>query len=180
MSDDRPIFVIQQHDATSEHYDLRLQIDGVLKSWAVPKGPSTDPSETRLALPTPDHPLDYAEYEGRIPEGEHGAGPVLIWDRGPFRDLRAEKEDDAPSLAEAYADGKVEVWLEGEKLRGGYALIRTGDADEDEPRWLLKKMDDEAADARRKPTSTEPESVVSGRTLDEVAEADAAEPPDKG
>lgn len=163
-----PIFVIQKHDASTLHYDFRLEVDGVLKSWAVPKGPSTDPSQKRLALPTEDHPIDYADFEGRIPEDSYGAGAVLIWDRGTYRNLRAEKEEDGASMEEAIEEGKVEVWLEGEKLRGGYVLIRT-DTGEDE-QWLFIKMKDEESDARRKPTSTQQESVVSGRSLKEVKE----------
>ncbi len=170
---DEPIFVIQKHDASNLHYDFRLEVDGVLKSWAVPKGPSTDPSVKRLALPTEDHPLDYADFEGVIPEGEYGAGTVLVWDTGPYRNLRIEKEQDALSMAEALDDGKLEVWLEGEKLQGGYALIRTGSGDD--ARWLLIKMDDDKADARRNPTSTEPASVLSGRTLEEIAEEEGEE-----
>lgn len=164
---EQPIFVIQKHDASSLHYDFRLEMDGVLKSWAVPKGPSTDPSVKRLALPTEDHPLEYADFEGVIPEGEYGAGTVMVWDTGPYRNLRAEKEDDGRSMCDALDDGKLEVWLEGEKLKGGYALIRTGSGDE--TRWLLIKMDDDEADARRNPTSTEPKSVLSGRTMEEIA-----------
>jgi DNA ligase D-like protein (predicted 3'-phosphoesterase) len=163
---DQPQFVIQKHDASTLHYDFRLEVDGVLKSWAVPKGPSTDTSEKRLALPTEDHPLDYIDFEGVIPAGEYGAGTVLVWDRGSYRNLLAEKEEPT-SMAEAVEEGHVEVWLDGEKVRGGYALIRTGDGDD--PRWLLVKMDDEGADARRNPTSTEPRSVLSDRTLDEIA-----------
>lgn len=165
---DALIFVIQQHDASTMHYDFRLEVDGVLKSWAVPKGPSTDPSEKRLAVPTEDHPLEYADFEGVIPEGEYGAGTVIVWDTGTYRNLRAEKEDDGHTMAASYEDGKIEVWLEGRKLRGGYVLIRTG-KDQD-ARWLLKKVKDKQADARRNPTSTQPESVLSGRTLEEVRE----------
>lgn len=163
---DKPIFVIQKHDASSLHYDFRLEVDGVLRSWAVPKGPSTDPSVKRLALPTEDHPLEYADFEGVIPEGEYGGGTVLVWDRGPYRNLRAEKEDNPLDMQASLDDGQVEVWLEGEKLQGGYVLIRTGD--ESDSRWLLIKMNDDKADARRNPTSTEPKSVISGRTLDEI------------
>lgn len=166
-SDDEPLFVIQKHDASNLHYDLRLEVDGVLKSWAVPKGPSTDPSEKRLAMPTEDHPLEYADFEGVIPEDEYGAGPVMVWDTGSYRNLRAEKEDDGLSMAESLDDGKLEVWLQGEKLQGGYVLIRT-DSGEDE-RWLFIKMKDDEADARRNPTSTEPKSVLTGRTLEEIA-----------
>lgn len=170
---DKPLFVIQKHDASSLHYDLRLEVDGVLKSWAVPKGPSTDPSVKRLALPTEDHPLDYADFEGTIPEGEYGAGTVIVWDTGRYRNLRAEKGDDGLDMTGALDEGKVEVWLEGRKLLGGYALIRTGDGEDE--RWLLIKMDDDGADARRNPTSTEPSSVLSGRTLEEIRAEDKAQ-----
>ena len=169
---DRPIFTIQKHDATNLHYDFRLEVDGVLKSWAVPKGPSTDPDVKRLAIPTEDHPLAYADFEGVIPDDEYGGGTVLVWDTGPYRNLRAEKKDEATSMTASLEDGLVEVWLEGEKLQGGYVLIRTGDGED--ARWLLKKIDDETADARRNPTSTEPKSVRSGRTLAEIA-AEASE-----
>ena len=170
-----PIFVVQEHDASSHHFDLRIEIDGVLKSWSVPKGPSTDPSEKRMAIPTEDHPLAYADFEGVIPEDEYGGGTVLIWDRGPYRNLREDKDDDGASMAEAYDDGKLEVWLDGDKIRGGYALIRTGSGDDDDARWLLIKMDDDEADARRNPTSTEPKSVASGRTMDEIADEEGGE-----
>lgn len=158
-------FVVQKHDASSLHYDFRLEVDGVLKSWAVPKGPSTDPADKRLALPTEDHPLSYAEFEGVIPEGQPGAGTVLVWDRGLYRNLQSDK-DPPLSMTQSLRDGHVEVWLEGEKISGGYALVRT-DEGEDE-RWLLIKMDDDRADRRRKPTSTEPESVLTGRTLEDI------------
>jgi len=162
-----PIFVIQKHTARTLHYDFRLEVDGVLKSWAVPKGPSTNPRERRLAVAVEDHPLDYADFEGRIPSGEYGTGAVLVWDHGTYRNLRAE-DDEPVSMAEALQDGRVAVWLEGEKLRGGYALIRTGKGDDS--RWLLIKMKDEEADARRNPVSTQPESVLTGRTLEEIAQ----------
>lgn len=160
-------FVIQKHAANSLHYDFRLQVDDVLVSWAVPKGPSTDPRHKRLAIRTEDHPLDYADFEGVIPEGEYGAGTVLVWDRGDYRNLREDK-DDGKDMAASLEDGLVEVWLEGEKLTGGYALkrIRGGS----QAQWLLIKMNDHEADARRRPTSTQPESVKTGRDLDQVAE----------
>lgn len=169
---DAPVFVIQEHDASTRHFDFRLEMDGVLKSWAVPKGPSTDPHEKRLAIPTEDHPLEYADFEGVIPEGAYGAGTVLLWDTGAYENI-TEKEDGIVPAQEALADGHLLVWLYGEKLRGGYALQRI--ARDDETRWLLVKMDDDEADARRNPVSTERRSVKSGRTLKEIAhEADAA------
>jgi len=168
-AEERPIFVIQKHDASRLHYDFRLEVDGVLKSWAVPKGPSTNPSQRRLAVPTEDHPLAYADFEGFIPEGEYGAGPVLVWDRGSYRNLKEDEEgEDAKSVAQQIEDGHVTIWLHGQKLTGGYALIRTGSADD--ARWLLIKMKDDEADARRDPTSTEPKSVKTGRTLEEIRE----------
>jgi len=138
----------------------------VLKSWAVPKGPSTDPSVKRLAVPTEDHPMGYADFEGVIPEDEYGGGTVMVWDRGTYRNLKEGNEEKVPSVSEQLEDGHVTIWLEGEKLQGGYALIRTGKGKD--PRWLLIKMDDDKADARRKPTSTEPDSVKSGRSLEEI------------
>lgn len=173
-TDERPIFVIQKHDASNLHYDFRIEVEGVLKSWAVPKGPSTDPSEKRLALPTEDHPLAYADFEGVIPEDEYGGGTVMVWDRGSYRNLKEDEDgDQAKSVAAQIDDGHVTIWLEGKKLSGGYALIRTGDGDD--ARWLLIKMDDNEADARRNPTSTEPDSVMSGRSMDEIRELEAGD-----
>jgi DNA ligase D-like protein (predicted 3'-phosphoesterase) len=159
-------FVVQQHDASSMHYDFRLEFGGVLASWAVPKGLSTDPREKHLAIRTEDHPLGYIDFEGVIPEGEYGAGTVLVWDTGSYRNLRARKGRNSRSMERSLGDGLIEVWLEGEKVRGGYALKRIGQ--DDESRWLLIKMDDDQADARRNPTSTEPKSVLSGRNLAEI------------
>ena len=166
-----PRFVIQKHAAGTLHYDFRLEIGGVLASWAVPKGPSTDPSDKRLAIRTEDHPLEYVDFEGVIPEDEYGGGTVMVWDTGSYRNL---KEDEGVSLEDALEDGHLTVWLAGEKLEGGYALTRTkmgGDPNN----WLLVKMDDEEADARRNPVSTEPESVLSGRTLERIAEEEGGE-----
>jgi DNA ligase D-like protein (predicted 3'-phosphoesterase) len=162
----KPIFVIQKHDASNLHYDFRIEVDGVLKSWAVPKGPSMDPSVKRLAVPTEDHPLGYADFEGVIPEDEYGGGTVMVWDRGTYRNLKEEDEEEVPPVSEQLEDGHVTIWLDGEKLKGGYALIRTGKGKD--PRWLLIKMDDNEADARRNPTSTETDSVKSGRSLEEI------------
>ena len=167
---ERPIFVIQKHAASTLHYDFRIEVDGVLKSWAVPKGPSTDPKQKRLAIPTEDHPLEYAEFEGVIPQGAYGGGTVLIWDWGSYRNLKKDEtgEPEAISVSRQIEDGHVAIWLNGQKLSGGYALIRTGHGDD--VRWLLIKMNDDKADAQRNPTSTETKSVKSGRTLEEIEE----------
>lgn len=161
-------FVIQKHAASTVHYDFRLEAEGVLKSWAVPKGPSTDPREKRLAVRTEDHPVEYLDFEGVIPEGDYGAGSVIVWDTGTYENL-TEQNDQAHPVAEAVEDGHVSVWLEGSKLRGGYALTRFRGEDD----WLLVKMDDDGADARRNPTSTQPESVLTGRTVEQVSEEGA-------
>lgn len=161
-----PIYVVQKHAARTLHYDLRLESGGVLKSWAVPKGPSTDPAHARLAVPTEDHPLDYATFEGVIPEGRYGAGAVLVWDLGTFRILGG-KDAPPPSVENALGRGRAAVWIEGRKLRGGYSLVRTGGPGG--PRWLLVKMDDEEADPGRDPVKNEPRSVLSGMTIEEIA-----------
>lgn len=157
-------FVIQKHDASSLHYDFRLEADGVLKSWAVPKGPSTDPRDKRLAMPTEDHPLDYIDFEGVIPEGHYGAGTVVVWDTGTYRNDTTDDNGREVPVNDAVERGHVSVWLQGHKLRGGYSLTRTG-----KDRWILVKKRDEGADARRKPVSTQPASVLSGRTNEELA-----------
>lgn len=159
---DRPRFVVQRHDASSLHFDFRLEIDGVLKSWAVPKGPSTDPRQKRLATPTEDHPLDYADFEGDIPEG-YGAGTVVVWDTGPYRNL-TERKGESVGMSEGLENGHVKVWLQGAKLSGAFALTRMGGRQQ----WLLVKVDDEGADRRRNPAKTQPESVLSGRTNEDL------------
>lgn len=163
---DAPVFVVQHHAARSDHYDFRLEIDGVLKSWAVPKGPSTDPRERRLARPTEDHPLEYENFEGTIPAGEYGGGTVLVWDRGTYRNLTRHRGEPV-SASDALDRGHLSVWLDGEKLRGGYALTRMRRGGDES--WLLVKEKDAEADARRNPVKTEPESVRSGRDLDDIA-----------
>ena len=148
-----PIFVVQKHSARSLHYDLRLEVDGVLKSWAVPKGPSTNPKDKRLAIQTEDHPLEYASFEGTIPEGQYGAGTVIVWDTGTFKNM-SKKDGLDITLAQALENGHAAIWLEGKKLSGGYALTRT-------PRgWLLVKMRDEKADAKRDILKESPGSVL--------------------
>src|SRR5262245_35321707 len=124
-------FVIQKHRARNLHYDFRLELEGVLKSWAVPKGPSIDPAVKRLAMPVEDHPVAYCNFEGIIPEGEYGAGTVMLWDRGDWEPIGSPHE--------GYRNGKLKFKLHGEKLRGGWVLVRTGQRTQyAEPRrWLL-------------------------------------------
>ena len=163
-----PIFVIQKHVSSHLHYDFRIEIDGVLKSWAVPKGPSTNPRIKRLAVPTDDHPLEYARFEGVIPEGAYGAGAVLVWDKGTYKNIK-KADGKLISMKECLQLGTIEIFLRGKKLQGAYALIRTKDN-----RWLLIKMRDEYADARRNPVSSQPESVLTGRTIRKIAREEKA------
>jgi DNA ligase D-like protein (predicted 3'-phosphoesterase) len=164
---DNPFFVIQKHAASRLHYDFRLEVDGVLKSWAVPKGPSMDPADKRLAVETEDHPMDYADFEGIIPEDEYGGGTVIVWDAGPYRNLKEVGGKEA-SLADSYRRGTIEVWLEGKKIRGGFALVHSR-MGENEKNWLLIKMKDKAANPEDDPVSERTESVISGRTIEDVA-----------
>ncbi len=156
----RPIFVIQKHKSRSLHYDFRIEIDGVLVSWAVPKGPSINTRIKRLAVQTEDHPKEYARFEGIIPEGEYGAGTVLVWDIGTYKNIK-KKNDKIVPIKQCLKNGQIEIFLRGKKLCGGYALIKIGAKDQ----WLLIKMRDEYADARRNPVSSEPKSVLTGRSL---------------
>src|SRR5689334_19448483 len=137
-----PIFVVQKHQASRLHYDFRLEIGGVLVSWAVPKGPSLIPADKRLAVRTEDHPLEYADFEGVIPEGQYGAGTVMVWDKGTYRPENGIPPD------EQLARGKIDVVLQGEKLRGGFTLARTEKGSPGRrqgERWLLIKHRDEHA-----------------------------------
>lgn len=156
---DEPIFVIHEHKARSLHYDLRLEDEGVLKSWAIPKGPSTDPHEKHLAIMTENHPYEYADFEGIIEEGNYGAGNVIIWDRGTFRNLK-----DRP-LKDCIKEGTVAVWLNGKKLHGGYALVRTHFSKNS---WLFFKMKDAEAEVDHNILKEMPKSVISGKTVEEI------------
>jgi bifunctional non-homologous end joining protein LigD len=160
------IFVVQKHNASRLHYDFRLAINGVLVSWAVPKGPSMNPAEKRLAVRTEDHPLEYAEFEGVIPAGQYGAGTVMVWDLGTY-----ESQDDISS-EEQLARGKIDIVIQGEKLRGGFTLIETRErlayASKSE-RWLLIKQRDKYADLSWNIESPRfDRSVLTGRTLKEI------------
>lgn len=156
-------FVVQKHDATRLHYDFRLEIDGVMKSWAVPKGPSLDPADKRLAMETEDHPLEYADFEGAIPEGNYGAGPVIIWDRGTF-----EPVGDVP-ISQQYRQGKLKFILRGSKLRGSFVLVRLRRPHTTGKPWLLIKHRDSEAHSGWK-IEHHDGSVVSGRSLCQVKE----------
>ncbi len=175
MSRAHPVFVVHEHQASRHHYDLRLEVDGVLASWAVPKGPSTDPREKRLAVRVEDHDLDYGDFEGRIESG-YGAGAVIVWDTGPLTNETRDDDGEPVALGEALRDGHARVRLEGDKLRGAWVL-QHAQVGGDPRNWLFVKVDDDGADARRNPTSTEPRSVKSGRTVAEVAAENAPDGP---
>ena len=160
------IFVIQKHYASNLHFDFRIQVDDVLKSWAVPKGPSTDPKERRLAMPTEDHPLDYANFEGIIPEDQYGGGTVMVWDAGTYRNINEDKDGNEVSLDKSLKDGEIKISLDGRKLKGGYALVKTVKGKK--PKWMFVKMKDDYADARRNPVSTQNKSVLTGRTMHQI------------
>jgi len=162
----KPRFVVQQHDASAEHYDLRLEAGGVLKSWAVPKGPSLDPRDKRLAVATEDHPLGYANFEGVIPEGEYGAGRVILWDNGFFHNRTHDRQGNPVDAATAIERGHISVELHGKKLRGGFSLTRIGGRGGGQ--WVLVKSADEFADGRRHPVRTQPESVKSGKRITQL------------
>ncbi len=164
------LFVVQKHAARALHYDLRLELGGVLKSWAVPKGPSLDPGVRRLAVMVEDHPLAYRDFEGVIPEGNYGAGSVIIWDRGVYRHpLAGHGEESERLLLAGLQKGDLKFILEGEKLRGEFALVKIRS---DEKSWLLLKKKDR--DASREDVLRDNRSVVSDRTLEEVLETGAS------
>src|SRR5438477_1389467 len=141
-------FVIQKHAARNLHFDLRLELDGVMKSWAVPKGPSTDPSVKRLAMQVEDHPIDYNTFEGTIPQGEYGGGTVMLWDRGTYAPDKATDDDEA-ALRDGYSRGDLKITFFGERMRGSYALVRMkfsrDGKSSGKPQWLLIKHRDEFA-----------------------------------
>jgi DNA ligase D-like protein (predicted 3'-phosphoesterase) len=162
----RPTFVVQKHAATSLHYDFRLEVGRVLRSWAVPKGPSLDPAHRRLAMEVEDHPKSWAKFEGVIGPG-YGAGAVIVWDRGTYENL-SERGGKAVSMAEALADGHAAFRLHGEKLRGAWSLRRMDRAGRSS--WLLNKRRDEEARPDYHVTDDLPASVVSGRLIEDLAE----------
>jgi bifunctional non-homologous end joining protein LigD len=163
----RPIFVIQKHAASHLHYDFRLEMEGVLKSWAVPKGPSYDPGTKRLAMMTEDHPYDYADFEGVIPEGNYGAGNVIIWDNGTWEFI--EPGDDP---VKAVKQGKLTFRMFGKKMFGEWALVRIHGRSPKGNEWLLLKHRDEFASETVDVTALAPKSVISNRDVDELGSSD--------
>jgi bifunctional non-homologous end joining protein LigD len=166
---DLPIFVIQQHHASHLHYDFRLEMDGVLKSWAIPKGPSTDPTVKRLAMMVEDHPYDYKDFEGIIPSGNYGAGTVIVWDTGTYEPIGWEgqtKKSMEEELLHELSAGDLKIVMHGQKLKGEFALVHTG-GKMGEKAWLLIKHRDKyasEADILKKD-----KSVLSGKTLEKMA-----------
>jgi bifunctional non-homologous end joining protein LigD len=161
-------FVIQKHDASRLHYDFRLELDGVLKSWAVPKGVPYVKGEKRLAMQVEDHPLDYADFEGIIPAGQYGGGTVMVWDTGSYENLGGDAQTEI-------ANGKLHFALEGSKLKGEWTLVRMKRGEGNE--WLLIKSSDDL-----KPISKrlDDRSCLSGRTMAQIAKGKTAQPPANG
>lgn len=176
-SDDARRFVVQIHDARRMHFDFRLEVGGVLRSWAVPRGPSDNPRDKRLAVPTEDHPLEYGEFEGVIPQDKQGSGTVIVWDQGTYRSLSHDPEGAPLPFEEALARGHATFWLHGSKLHGEFALtrFRVGDDENGGPEaWLLIKANDRQA-VHDRPGTPDPHharSARTGRTLHQVAAAE--------
>lgn len=161
-------FVVQKHAASHLHYDLRLELDGVMKSWAVPKGPSVDPEVKRLAMEVEDHPIEYNSFEGTIPKGQYGGGTVMIWDRGTYVPRDVEPGDDhAAVIRHGLQNGKLDIVFEGERLRGAFTLIRT--KRDEKSQWLFFKRDDSDAQPGVDITEQYTTSIDSGRSMEEIA-----------
>lgn len=161
-----PTFVIQHHAARGDHYDFRLEHAGVLKSWAVPKGLSFDPKDRRLAMMVEDHPLEYAAFEGIIPKGEYGGGTVMVWDAGYYWNRTTDKHGRPVSMEDAISDGHLKVWLQGNKMLGGWALTRFKE-ERGKSQWIVIKHADEFALSPTPPDT----SVLTGRTMDAIRKA---------
>lgn len=166
-SKDKLVFVVQKHDASRLHYDFRLEMEGVLKSWAVPKGPSLNPADKRLAMMVEDHPFDYRTFEGIIPEGNYGAGTVIVWDEGtyePLEDASTNKKEHEKNLLKQLHAGSLKFVMHGKKLKGEFALVRTNYQGENS--WLLIKHNDKYATTDD--VTEKDKSVVSKKTLEQV------------
>jgi bifunctional non-homologous end joining protein LigD len=173
----RPVFCVQKHAASRLHYDFRLEVGGVLKSWAVPKGPSLDPADKRLAVMTEDHPLEYLEFEGTIPAGEYGGGTVLLWDLGWWEidndwaakaTARGHRYEPVTDPATGLAKGELKILLHGHKLTGSWALVQM--KGRGEANWLLVKHRDDAARPGFDIEAEAPDSVATGRSLEQIRE----------
>ena len=166
-------FVIQKHDASRLHYDLRLEMDGVMKSWAVPKGPSADPSVKRLAMQVEDHPIAYNTFEGTIPAGEYGGGTVMLWDTGTYEIENAPTDDQNSAARDGHERGELKLNFHGKRIKGSYALVRTrgmgGNAAK--PSWLLIKHRDEKAHPESSSVLTEKymKSVTTGQSMEQIS-----------
>ncbi|MGE5847156.1 MAG: DNA polymerase ligase N-terminal domain-containing protein [Ignavibacteria bacterium] len=159
------IFVVQKHDATNLHYDFRLELEGVLKSWAVPKGPTLNPQEKRLAMMVEDHPFDYKDFEGVIPEGQYGAGKVIVWDNGTYHAKNIlDRRENEKVLKQGLEKGDLKFILNGKKLKGEFALVKMKTAQKNS--WLLIKKKDEFSTAED--ILEDSASVLTGNTLEEV------------
>ena len=161
-------FVIQKHAASRLHYDLRLELDGVMKSWAVPKGPSLDPTVKRLAMQVEDHPIEYNTFEGTIPKGEYGGGTVMLWDRGTYT-YGGSDPDPIEGLRRGYQKGDFKLVLQGKRLRGSWVLVRTRRDEKGKAQWLLIKHRDEYAAEGSDVTADHQTSVTTRRTMEEIA-----------
>ena len=159
-------FVIQKHAASHLHFDLRLELGGVMKSWAVPKGPCYDPTVRRLAMEVEDHPIDYNAFEGTIPKGEYGGGTVMIWDRGVYE---SESGDGESAVQAGYERGDLKIVMEGHRMLGKWVLVRTRRDDRGRTQWLLIKHRDEFAKEGFDIVAKTNTSIVTGRTMEEIA-----------
>jgi len=159
-------FVIQKHAASHLHFDFRLELDGAMKSWAVPKGPSYDPTVKRLAMQVEDHPIEYNKFEGTIPQGEYGGGTVMIWDRGTYESASGEGVD---AVREGYRRGDLKIIMHGERMQGSWVLVRTRRDQRGKAQWLLIKHRDSFAMEGADIVAAVQTSVVTGRTMEEIA-----------
>ena len=162
-------YVIQKHAASHLHFDLRLELDGVMKSWAVPKGPSLDPAVKRLAMQVEDHPIEYNKFEGTIPKGEYGGGTVMLWDRGTYTYGGGDDADPVEGLRRGYAKGDFKFVLRGKRLQGSWVLVRTRRGDPKRAQWLLIKHRDDQAEPGSDVVAEYQTSVATGRSMDEIA-----------
>jgi bifunctional non-homologous end joining protein LigD len=163
-------FVIQKHAASHLHYDLRLELDGVMKSWAVPKGPSLDPTVKRLAMEVEDHPIEYNSFEGTIPKGEYGGGTVMLWDRGTYT-YGGSNPEPLEGLRQGFQKGDFKFVLHGKRLKGSWVLVRTRRDQNGRAQWLLIKHRDEYAMPGSDVTAEHQTSVATGRSMEEIAGA---------